>query len=85
MESSAIIIGCEKNLMMLFLLNVLNYEVINEDNFYYIKFSQKDIKPNEIVLFPSQILLSDKIGYIDYEIKTKLNYNIQKGRIIINK
>lgn len=64
---------------------LMNYEVINEDNFYYIKFSQKDIKPNEIVLFPSKILLSDKIGYIDYEIKTKLNYNIQKGRIKINK
>ena len=51
---------------------------------YFLKYEQKNIKPNEVISLPSKILLRKIPEDIEYEIKTKYNPNIQKGKILNN-
>lgn len=60
---------------------IANYEVICDEEYYYIKFEQKKIKPNEKIFLPSRILFKNIPELIEYEIKSKYNSNIQKGII----
>lgn len=60
---------------------IANYEVICDEEYYYIKFEQKNIKPNEKIFFPSRLLFKNIPELIEYEIKSKHNPNIQKGII----
>ena len=61
-----------------------DYEIIETDYYYFLKYEQKNIKPNEVISLPSKILLRKIPEDIEYEIKTKYNPNIQKGKILNN-
>ena len=64
--------------------SVADYEIIETDYYYFLKYEQKNIKPNEVISLPSKILLRKIPEDIEYEIKTKYNPNIQKGKILNN-
>lgn len=68
-----------------FINSIADYEIISDDDYYYIKYEQKDIKPNEVISLPSRILFLDEPEFIEYEIKTKHNPNTQYGKISILK
>lgn len=61
---------------------VADYEIIEEDDYCFFKYEQKNIKPNEVIALPSKILFRKIPDNIEYEIKTKYNPNIQKGKIL---
>ena len=61
--------------------SISNYHVIEDNEYIYITFEQKEIKPNEVISFPSKIFVSSTIDKVEYEIKTKHNPNIKKGII----
>lgn len=60
---------------------IADYKVICDEEYCYIKFEQKNIKPNEKISLPSRILFKNIPELIEYEIKSKHNPNIQKGVI----
>lgn len=64
--------------------SVADYEIIETDEYYFLKYEQKNIKPNEVISLPSKILFKKMPEEIEYEIKTKYNPNIQKGKILNN-
>lgn len=57
------------------------YEVMCDEQYYYIKCDQKMIKPNEKILLPARLILKAIPDYIEYEIKTKHNPKIMLGKI----
>ncbi len=63
------------------ILGYADYEIIEDDKYFYIRFEQKEIKPNDNISIPSKLLFKTPPDYIEYEIKTKHNPNIQKGKI----
>lgn len=64
---------------------IADYEVICDEEYYYIRFEQKNIKPNEKIFLPSRMLFKNIPELIEYEIKSKHNPNIQKGIIKCSK
>ncbi len=64
--------------------SVADYDIIETENYYFLKYEQKNIKPNEVISLPSKILFRKIPEDIEYEIKTKYNPNIQKGKILNN-
>lgn len=65
-----------------YLKSIIDYEFIVEAEYCFIRYEQKNIKPNEAISFPARILFNSELDEIEYEIKTKYNPNIQKGKII---
>ena len=64
------------------LKSIVDYEFIIEGEYCFIRYEQKNIKPNEDISLPARILFSNELDEIEYEIRTKFNPNIQKGRIL---
>lgn len=62
---------------------IATYEILSDNQYYYIKYEQKKIKPNEKIFLPSRLFFKEKPNCINYEIKSKYNANIQKGEIFI--
>lgn len=60
---------------------IADYEIICDEEYFYIRFEQKNIKPNEKIFLPSKMLFKNIPELIEYEIKSKHNPNIQKGTI----
>ena len=60
-----------------------NYDTVFMDDFQYIKFNIKKINPNEKVFLPSRLFFTGEIKSIDYEIVSKYNPDVKKGRIDI--
>ena len=52
-----------------------------DEEYFYIKFELKNIRPNEKVFLPSRILFKRIPKFIEYEIKSKHNSDIQRGKI----
>lgn len=57
------------------------YEIMPDEEYFYIKFELKNIRPNEKVFLPSRILFKRIPKFIEYEIKSKHNSDIQRGKI----
>lgn len=66
-----------------YIKTIADYEITFDSDYYFIKFEQKEIKPNEVIFIPSRLLFKEKPDYIDYELRTKHNPNIQKGKITL--
>ncbi|MBR4671970.1 MAG: putative DNA binding domain-containing protein [Bacilli bacterium] len=60
---------------------IADYDVSEDEDYYYLKYNQREIKPNELIHLPARIIFIDKPNEIEYEIKTKYNSNINKGKI----
>lgn len=60
---------------------IANYEITSDEEYYFIKYEQKNIRPNEKIFLPSRLLFKNIPEFIEYEIKSKFNSNIQKGII----
>lgn len=63
--------------------NIADYEITSDQDYYYIKFEQKEIKPNEVIALPSRLFFKEIPEFICYKIKTKHNPNIQEGKVLI--
>lgn len=63
--------------------SLADYEIINDEKYFYIKFEQKNIKPNEKIYFPSRLFFKSVPNSISYEIKSKYNSKIISGNIIL--
>lgn len=66
------------------ILSKTNYSYNYDNKYIYVKAELKSIKPNEKVKFPSILIFKNIPNFIEYEIKSKLNPNIKKGKIITN-
>lgn len=60
---------------------IANYDITVDEKYTYIRFEQKSIRANEKVFLPSRLLFKNIPEFIEYEIKSKHNPNIQKGKI----
>ena len=57
------------------------FEITCDEEYYYVKCEQKNIKPNEKILLPARLIFKEIPKCIEYEIKTKHNSKIMKGQI----
>lgn len=64
-----------------YIKNLADYFIHKDEDYYYVKYTQKEIKPNEKIFFPSKLIFVKIPKCIEYEIKTKHNPNIMKGKI----
>jgi len=65
-----------------YIQTLANYEISDDENYCYLKFNQKEIKPNELIHLPSRIIFVKQLDIIEYEIKTKHNPNTKIGKIL---
>ncbi len=60
-----------------------NYDILFKDGFYFIKFVINKINPNQMIFLPSRLFFSKNVKSIEYEINSKYNPKIKKGKIEI--
>ena len=65
--------------------SISDYEIESDEKYYYVKFNQKEIKPNESIFFPSRIIFKKIPDFIEYEIKSKHNPDKKIGKIKLKK
>lgn len=58
-----------------------DFDITCDEEYYYVKCEQKNIKPNEKILLPARLVFKEIPKSIEYEIKTKHNSKIMKGYI----
>ena len=58
-----------------------DFQITYDEEYYYIKCEQKNIKPNEKIILPARLIFKEIPDCIEYEIKTKYNYKVMNGRI----
>lgn len=57
------------------------FEIMCDEEYYYVRCEQKNIKPNEKILLPAKLIFKEIPIYIEYEIKTKHNPKVMTGKI----
>lgn len=60
-----------------------DYDIVETSDEIILKYVQKDIKPNEIVSFPSKIFLNNSVNKVTYTIKSKHNPDIMNGEVSV--
>jgi len=59
------------------------YDIVSDNNNYYIKFVINKINPNQMIFLPCRLFFNKNIKAIEYEINSKYNPEIKKGKIEI--
>ena len=59
------------------------YDIIFRDGYYIVKFVVNNINPNQMIFLPSRLFFTKDVKNIEYEINSKYNPKVKKGKIEI--
>lgn len=62
-----------------------NYDILFRNGYFYVKFEVNKINPNQLIFLPSRLFFTKEIKTIEYEINSKYNPKVKKGKIEIFK